>query len=376
MSSHQPKQHQHFFWIDALRGYASLAIVLFHVNAILWVGNQYIKAHADHYSAFDQKCALFSLPFQYGYSAVILFFLISGFCIHWPYANHKRLVVREYAKRRFFRIFPPYLLAVALSALGLTFVHPALIAPPRTIGLSFIMLQNYDFSHLHYPNFWEMQIPTNSALWSLPIEAEFYITYPIVLYFARKYGFKVIIAGITLISVLATALGKFMPLPDFFHYWIIWILGAYIAESAAKQTLPKWNILFSAMLAVTLIVSLLAGLIARHTLHVFSPIEDFPWAMYYGLLILRVLTLPDIRIMRNRFFTSASIFLGKISYSLYLTHYLTLYTILTVCNLTMGHSPDNYLTAFLLGLICVPVSYIFWKFVELPSMNLTRRRSN
>lgn len=49
-----------------------------------------------------------------GPAAVILFFVISGFCIHLPYANGKPFDLGEYALRRFVRLVLPMLAAIVL----------------------------------------------------------------------------------------------------------------------------------------------------------------------------------------------------------------------------------------------------------------------
>jgi len=55
--------------------------------------------------------------FSSGFLGVDVFFVISGYCIMAKlYARRKRGGVIEFAKRRFWRIYPPYWTAIALSA--------------------------------------------------------------------------------------------------------------------------------------------------------------------------------------------------------------------------------------------------------------------
>src|SRR4051794_26597060 len=58
-----------------------------------------------------------------GPSAVTVFFIISGFCIHYPYAKaHRISSLTEYFSRRYVRIGVPVLAAILLSrALNLPF---------------------------------------------------------------------------------------------------------------------------------------------------------------------------------------------------------------------------------------------------------------
>ncbi len=101
--------------IDALRGAAALAVVFYHV-----VG---LKPEAATFAAASRWRWL-SLPFlhtlSFGYTAVFLFFVISGFCIHlqWVRGSVKdaetRIDFAAFWKRRLRRLYPPYLIALAL----------------------------------------------------------------------------------------------------------------------------------------------------------------------------------------------------------------------------------------------------------------------
>ena len=91
-------------------------VIVFHSRVTLWVGFIQIRKSPELYSPFDRLVAWLSLPVACGGSAVMLFFLISGFCIHVPYAASSRdFGFRQYALRRSLRIIPPYLFAVTLT---------------------------------------------------------------------------------------------------------------------------------------------------------------------------------------------------------------------------------------------------------------------
>ena len=106
------KASEEIHCISYLRGLAALGVVLYHVRIDLWVG---FNAHVG--GAFDRAVAWLSLPTIFMGSGVMLFFVISGFCIHAPYAGPKgkRLDLPEYAVRRLFRIYPPYLAAILFA---------------------------------------------------------------------------------------------------------------------------------------------------------------------------------------------------------------------------------------------------------------------
>ena len=93
--------------IDVLRGVAALGVAWFHSRVDLWVGFREINANPDGYSPIDRWLSLLSLPVSQLGSLVMLFFVLSGFCIHLPLAGKGRSPdLASYAIRRGFRLYP------------------------------------------------------------------------------------------------------------------------------------------------------------------------------------------------------------------------------------------------------------------------------
>jgi peptidoglycan/LPS O-acetylase OafA/YrhL len=121
---------------------------------------------------------------------VQLFFVISGFILALPFAEHRLLgrekpLLRAYYLRRVTRLEPPYMLNLIFGCLALGFVHhwrdpewhpfEAL----RHLGASMLYLHNQIFGY---------QSTINGATWSLEIEIQFYILAPLLgcLFLIRK----------------------------------------------------------------------------------------------------------------------------------------------------------------------------------------------
>ncbi|MFL5019716.1 MAG: acyltransferase family protein, partial [Rhizobium sp.] len=101
-----------------------------------------------------------------GHPAVIAFFVVSGFCIHYPY-RFRSLQVAPFLSGRFIRIVPPAAAAFILAqAMGMKAYNP---------------IDGY-------------------ILWSVVCEAIYYCLYPLIVPISRRIGWPVLIA----VSVIAS----------------------------------------------------------------------------------------------------------------------------------------------------------------------------
>src|SRR3954464_15920706 len=103
--------------IDALRGLASLAVVLWHWQHFFPPGS----VPADHYPMFQLLWPLY----QYGRWGVELFFTISGFIFFWLYAEPVaagRVGGWTFAVLRFSRLHPLHVAALLFVA-GVQYLH-------------------------------------------------------------------------------------------------------------------------------------------------------------------------------------------------------------------------------------------------------------
>jgi peptidoglycan/LPS O-acetylase OafA/YrhL len=167
-----------------------------------------LLVHAYELSGFHQLSIFASVLSSA--VAVKAFFVVSGFLIFMSFERSETTI--DYARKRIRRIYPAYFAVVILCA---TFL---LTVSSRNISdyFSFTWLK-YVFTNLVFLNFLQPTLPgvfdlnkistINGALWTLKIEAMFYLTVPIFVFAFRKFShFWVLI----LVYCLSVAYAEFL----------------------------------------------------------------------------------------------------------------------------------------------------------------------
>ena len=109
--------------IDALRGLAALSVLVYHARGMLWVGATQTYHHYGLSLNFNAWLGYKTVPFSLGSLGVTLFFVLSEYCIHrrgaQMLANDSCATIdyKAFVIRRFWRIYPTYVVALLLTAL-------------------------------------------------------------------------------------------------------------------------------------------------------------------------------------------------------------------------------------------------------------------
>jgi peptidoglycan/LPS O-acetylase OafA/YrhL len=234
--------------IDLLRGIAALAVVILHVphQAPGWE------------KQFDLAYWLW-LPINLGHLGVSLFVVLSGFCIHTNTLRASRpgelsLHWGAFWKRRFIRLYPPYALAVLLSA-GLTYLlfrQQGVPIGEALRGIRIDLLLHLAMIHNLMPTYASGLY--NGPLWTLGMEEQLYALY-LLLLLVRRWSLRGMLLMTLGVSTLLwqawqiwgpTTLGSGrMHLGGWtwwpFQFWLLWTLGTVAAEAhAGRIRLPAW----------------------------------------------------------------------------------------------------------------------------------------
>ncbi len=213
--------------INAWRGIAALLVAYFHCRQVTWIGMQQFHRGAPAWDA--NTVGYLTFPIAWGSAGVPIFFVISGYCIHRAMA--RRLAARLHASldngnfllRRFTRIYP-----VLLTALVLTFVLDSFSAgfEPVSRKINPFDLHAFVVNVLSLQGIAGKTFGSNGALWTLSVEVQFYLVYPLLLMLRRRIDMRGVFAAVALVNVLSAAMFESHHVVVFTSYWLSWTLGA------------------------------------------------------------------------------------------------------------------------------------------------------
>lgn len=365
--------------LDALRGVAAASVVLFHSSIPFSVmyddtrGDGFTLANVLKYSPLH---ALFA-----GYSAVIVFFVLSGLVLALPFVDGRGGGYPAFVVKRFFRLWPPYAVAIAL-----TFVLVALLRDHDVAGMSSWFYEKWRdpaslgtiAAHLtligHFDN-----NPYNPVIWSLVHEMRVSLVFPALVLVTVFLGWKRAIAAAMLISFVAVALrsdsvlGQYLVTLKYIPAFIAGILlavhwrtlRAFVSRVSARSAAALALI---ALLAYTwadwLDQSWLPGPLGELARNRVSDVV----VLTFGAALIIVLTQRPGR-GRRLLMSPVPQFLGRISYSLYLVHVPVLLATIHL----LGSSVDPVALLPLAWLVSIVLADVMQRLVEAPSHSFGRR---
>ncbi len=348
--------------IDFIRGLSCLGVLLYHVRVDLWIGWWRITSYPQEYSSFSKAMAWLSIPTPFMGYAVVLFFLISGFCIHYPNTvGNVRPCWKTYLIRRFWRIYPAYFAALVL-----------------TVGISYLCStlwgdKNWDVSKIsrvatltqNYPP-GNGQLLSNPSLWTIPLEIEFYLLYPFAFLFfssLRSTLLWLVAFGISGLSIILSYQGYQWLTFTALFLWPSWLLGGWIAELYRDQKLERIKLKY---LLPFLGLTLATALISRYQ-NWETWTQYFAWTAFYSGFFIFCLSHTRLlhRVIGIRL-TKAVSWIGKISFSLYLIHFPLFKLFGYLHREIFNEKPTNFLTSLFYLFPVIIVAGLFFRWVEKP----------
>lgn len=315
--------------IDFLRGVAALLVAFFH----------FTHHHSIHGVLLNEQDWVYKLG-HYGQYGVHLFFVISGFVIPYSMVKHNYSIkkIGKFLLKRITRIEPPYLLSilwVILSGVGFAiYLGNDIVIEWKRIALHIGYL--IPFSNEHW---------FNDVYWTLAIEFQYY------LFIALTFSF--FFHKNKIVQTLALATMAILPLLGYNSFLVAYtpifglgILGALIQlNRITRQSFFFWIVIY--FIAITYFIGVFVAVLTLITLFI---------------------------IVGMHIKTKSSVFLGAISYSIYLTHGelggKLIYFLIPFCPTS---SIQSYL--LLIGAILFSIfgAWVFYRVVEAPAKRLASK---
>ncbi|MDO6461461.1 acyltransferase [Granulosicoccaceae sp. 1_MG-2023] len=270
--------------LDALRGVAALMVVFFH----------YTSRFAEVYPHQPQS----GLRFDIGEFGVDFFFILSGFVIF--LSLQRCSSVWEFARLRFWRLFPVYWAAVLFSAAMIWLLD----APGQAEGLDVpVVVLNLAMVHqfFYVPN-------VDGVYWTLAYEFAFYV-WAACLYFIvpKRFTEWLLVAYVALAAGLTLFARQ---------------RGVEVPYRLTMALMLDYAQLFSAGIVLYHVRS--AGLTwTRGAMLVFFVLVEGYMHGLSAMIVTTLVVLMILEVLRGRLRwlnTPVMLFFGAISYSLYLVH--------------------------------------------------------
>ena len=323
--------------LDGLRGIAACVVVLFH----------YVYLYDFRYQHSFEFHSVFSL----GHLGVHLFFIISGFVIYWTLTRSASIL--EFSWSRFSRLFPAYWLSVTITFFVISlFGLPMSEVTFTEYLINLTMLQDF---------LWIKKV--DGSYWSLAYELAFYFWMALAFFFLRHTRIETILIIWMLVSFLVKYLfvGEQAIVPNVLHHkspHLVLIVANYIYLFAAGICFYKiWSKSANTLTIFTLGITLVLNFY----------INSFDNALiissFYVVFVLVINQKAKVLGYKPL------VFIGGISYSLYLIHQNIGYVIIRAF---YENNLPPLLGIFVATLTAIILAWLINIMIERPALKVLR----
>lgn len=364
-------KNDHINFLDHIRGVAILIVFIYHCLAAAY-GFDYFKWNGWFLNFDANRSVLAIFPATFGWIGVPIFFVVSGFCIHISHQKSSNKSISSFFARRFFRIYPAYFVAILIFSFCYPWhsIHFDSVSSFGQFFSHFFLIHNFDKRSF---------FGINSSLWSIAVEFQLYLLYPVLMLLVRRLTWSTtlwIIGGFEF-GIRAFA-GIYDTIYDTFptgwitsgapfYYWFSWSIGAAAAEAFLnRNSLPfsrVWGWTFPLLMVISTFIRPFAALA-----FLFAALST---VSVIGLLLKNR---QDGSVGSSRLIPQHLRFVGIVSYSVYLLHQPILELVPRVISkLNTGSHLHPLITFALCSTTWVPIlllSWCFYRLFELPGIEL------
>lgn len=365
--------------LDSLRGLAALSVLFGHIYLIF------------------NETLLSKLLFEYGplrflvagSEAVTLFFVLSGFVLALPFYSTNsfgKFNYGTYAVRRFCRIYIPYIVSILIAYISRELFYSKQING-LTDWFNFNWSNSLNFNSIidHVLLIKTFTSELNNVVWSLVHEMRISLVFPLIMFAIVRLNL-IKGMGVGLGLSLGSVLYSFFTNASFLgtelyvsiHYSAIFIIGALLAKY--REIIINKFIDFSnrnriIILGTGIILflyahpSFLLNILIPNLNPFYRTVID-SWLTAIGAGILIIISISSgyfSSLLKNKFVK----YIGQISYSLYLSHIVVLFSFVHILN---GLLPISVILFFVLVGTLI-LSSIMYYAIERPAITLGKNIS-
>ena len=362
--AHPPVERIH--QLDGLRGVLALFVVIYHLLAAVPALDPWLRR-------------LCPLLFE-GWYAVDVFFVMSGFVMMHVYGKQfaQRLSWRQFSGfmlARVARLYPVHLFAMVATLLMMA---PALMAVSHSVFLSFsgrYSLGTFVSSLLMLQSPWVAYRSWNYPAWSISAEWHAYLLFPLLVPLVKRIAWRGAVltmtvgVGVTLLIYLFANDQDQYPTNGMLV--LLRVLPLFITGMALYMLWPHVR-----RVPDTLALLAVGGTLVCLWFGKLAPLA----VLLVPLLVLATLRHP---LLKTVFASAPLLWLGKISYSLYMTHALVEGFVLSMAMRFIGRhygaaATQNVALSAIALLVAIGVALVLgrvtWKWVEVPGRNFLVRQ--
>jgi len=350
-----------------LRGIAAFFVIVSHT----------FRATEIKYSSNDEISSSFLLSlFDMGSFGVVLFFALSGCTLYISNSGKMRYKdITTFYMKRFFRIWPAFAVSLAIYIL-FRLAFSVWYIEPQGHWIEKQFLAQYSINDVlsYLALTFNLTGPAgvfNNAYWSLPIEFQYYIIFPIIVA-SLKFG---VIGPV----VLGLAL-YLLPELDFLNLYddtVFRLAFSFCGGVLAGYIYKKYSFRIKPLLGLSLFFLLMSFSSAISQSYIILP--DIPIIsgvrnMYGGIAVISVYVILITKINLHNKVESFLKHYGTVSYSTYLYH--NLFVAIAVLFIINSEIHDNHLKLFITFFFTLFSSYLLasisYKYIEKPSILIGR----
>ncbi|MBJ8052601.1 acyltransferase [Bacillus cereus] len=352
--------------LDSIRGISSFLVMIGHHLMIFSSYQNYRYEDNKPFVVYLLKETPARIIFSSGNESVIIFFVLSGFVLYGSIQKNYSSYV-SYLLKRICRIYIPYVVAISIAILcqltiskyGISYLSEWFNRSWTIESSSILIMQHILLVGKYNTDAY------NSVIWSLVHEMRISIIFPLVLMICLRKTVRYSLLSLFSFSICSVLIlylfQSTLTLTSYaltLHYTVLFLLGALVAKyknnlimffsNCTKYKKILWfllAILFYMYEGVIGEIKVLNNFLFRDYIVAIS-------ACLFVILSMSVSTFSSL--LRNKYL----LYLGRISYSLYLYHLISLFSLIYMLNEILPLTIILILS-LMLSFILATISYLF-----------------